>query len=430
MQPIRGRGRRWSLVVLVAGAMLLSGSPASAATAPPDAWTSEWGGAAKAGVNAGERTLTASRAPALAQAWQFNAGSVRGPAGEYYHGAGVAPAIVGGVIYHPLSPTNLNERGRLEATSARTGARLWSVPLPANAPNTGRSYGIGQTVVGDLVLIPYSGWHQPAGVVAVSISKRAVVWSRSIAGTDGADELALNLVADQWRAYLLAGEGVTAFRLGDGARLWQVRSTTYFTGIAAAGGTLFTTSYRDGLTVWDGPTGARRWTAAGAASGPVVASGRVFASTGAGLAAWNAVGCGKPTCAPLWTTPVPGATETQIGGADGATIFVTATISEDSGPNTGRIWRFSAATGQRQWTGPVLPMSPTRPIRVADTVWIVSGATTLVGWSVNATRPAPLRTLPEPPNAVGLPQGIGAAGGTLVAQVNSGAMTAFRIPGT
>jgi outer membrane protein assembly factor BamB len=154
----------------------------------------------------------------------------------------------------------------LVASSATTGAELWSTPLPAR-PGTGRSYVFGQAISGNLVVVPYTGWHESGGLVAVNRSTRTIAWtaSRPAASPPAGDNTVGGpVVVDGGRAYLQAGEdAVVAYRLSDGALLWQDLRPDYVTGVAAANGQVVTTSDDGGLVVYDGATaracGPRPW---------------------------------------------------------------------------------------------------------------------------------------------------------------------------
>ena len=130
------------IAFLVVPCSILLAAPAGAAT-PPDQWTSEYAGGANTSTNSGEQLITSSTAPQLTQAWQFSNGATF-----------VAPAIVNGVVYHVANAGNALVPAQFIALSARTGAQLWSTSLPTDV-----WYYRGQTIVGNIALLPFEGLH-------------------------------------------------------------------------------------------------------------------------------------------------------------------------------------------------------------------------------------------------------------------------------
>jgi|GEM_PF-1616400 len=424
---------RAALAATCAAVLALSlAGPASAAP-PPDRWLSTLGTAGGTSTNAGEHVLTPATAGSLAVRWQL-AEPTSGGLPEY--GGYAAPSVLDGVAYHPYSRYSAPQGGRLVASSVTTGAELWSTPLPAR-PDTGRSYVFGQAISGNLVVVPYTGWHEPGGLVAVNRSTRTIAWSASRPAASppaGDSSVGGPVVVDGGRAYLQAGEdAVVAYRLTDGALLWQDPRPDYVTGVAAANGQVVTTSDDGGLVVYDGATGARLWSSPWGNGTPVIAGGRIFVSTAGGyVAAFRAAGCGVAVCDPLWTTRVPSAATgtVAVGAADSATVFVSATILSPTGPNTGAVLRLSAVSGRVAWRSGTLRESVSRPVRLGDTVWVLVFGDTLMGWSATATGPGPLRVLKEPDNALGVVAAISGASGSLLVQSWPRTLTAYRVPGT
>lgn len=112
------------------------------------------------------------------------------------------------------------------------------------------------------------------------------------------------------------------------------------------------------------------------------------------MAGTNAADCEHSTCPALWRHQISGAMVGSIGvgGADANTVFVTATIRYPTAERVGVIERLSAVTNKVQWSA-TLPEFPGSPVRIGNTVWLISHADTLVGFSTTATKATPLRSI-------------------------------------
>lgn len=407
-------------VLVVPGLMVLGGS--AGATTPPDQWASEYAGGQNTAANLGEQVITPSTAPQLARAWQVTGGS-----------AFVAPAIVNGVVYHAVNAGNASLPGRFVALSARTGVELWSTPLVPNA-----QYFRGQTIVGNIALLPFEGWHQLGGITAVDLTTRKVLWSRSrppsVSNPGNDDGTGGPIVVDSGRAYLSPGNDVlSAFDIKTGAVLWQIEPPDGWpNGLAAAAGRVYTAGFAGhagpGLVAYDGATGKRLWTSPGLYGIPVVVGGTVLVPSYQGVAAVSAAGCGRTTCPRLWSAGIADANPQGIviGGADPSYLFVAATLVD----NTSRLIRLNTSTGARQWTVHLSHPAGGVPIRAGNTVWLMINANAVRGWSVTATTATPLRTIALPSNSYGIAGGLAAASGSLVVDVWPSTLTAYRVPGT
>jgi outer membrane protein assembly factor BamB len=408
--------------VLVVPGLVAVGGPAAGATTPPDQWTSEYAGGQNTSTNLGEQAITASTAPRLAQAWQVSTGS-----------SFVAPAIVNGVVYHAVNADNASLPGRFVALSARTGAQLWSTALAPNA-----QYYRGQTIVGNIALLPFEGWQQLGGITAVDLTTRKVLWSRSrppsATNPSNDDGGGGPIVVDAGRVYLIASNNaLSAYDIKTGAVLWHMEPPDgWVEGTAAAGGRLYTAgsagSANPGLVAYDGATGKRLWTSPGLYGLPVVVGSKVVVPTYQGVAAVAAAGCGHTTCPRIWSAGIADAEPGTIliGGADPSYVFVTATLAY----NASRLIRLNTATGARQWTVNLSRPSGEIPIRAGNTVWLMINANAVRGWSVTATTATPLRTITLPDNSDGVVGGLAAASGSLVVDVWPRTLTAYRVPGT
>jgi hypothetical protein len=161
---------------------------------------------------------------------------------------------------------------------------------------------------------------------------------------------------------------------------------------------------------------------------PVVAGNYVVVPTAQGVAAVAAAGCGQAVCPRSWSAAITDANPQSIliGGATSSTLFVTATLSD----NTARLIRLNTTTGARQWTVNLAEPSGEIPIRAGDTVWLMANANAVIGWSATATTSTHLRKIALPGNSYGAVGGLAAASGSLVVDVWPNTLTAYRVPGT
>ncbi|MGI8591100.1 MAG: PQQ-binding-like beta-propeller repeat protein [Nakamurella sp.] len=417
-----------SVILSTVGFLVASSVPAGATTTtPPDTWTSAYSGVGNPGTNESEHVITAATASRLKPAWVADQNT-----------EAVAPAIVDGVVYRIVNPGNVHEHGNLQALSVRTGAKLWSVTLPAN-----RSYYYGETVVNQMVLLPFAGYTMLNGITAVDMNTHKIAWnrtrprSRTNPGND--DGTSNPLVVNRGRAYVYGNTVLSAFNVYTGAIVWRREVTGYIQGIAASGDRVFTAGFHGsnppaGLNVYNGESGALEWTAPNAYHDPVVVGSRVIVPNDERVSAFATAGCGQPTCAPLWTTKIGNAYPPwlSIGGADAHTLFVDGP-SEGSTPLT-TLQRLSTTTGKLQWQV-TLPdsYSAVPPIRAGNVVWETVDphqTETLMGWSVTATTATPVASIQVQPHDNGDDGSLSAADGTLIVSNLNSSMTAYRIPGT
>jgi outer membrane protein assembly factor BamB len=423
-------------VLLVAAAMAVTvvaptGSSPSAAAAGVDAWPSAFGGPANTTNNPGESVLTAANASRVQQAW----------VAKQEMGSETAPTVVNGVVYYFDNPTsNAALSTRLVAASARTGARLWSLLLPA-----GQAYMGGMTVAGDVAVMGYQGHRKRAGITAVNLTTHRVAWNRALPALPAeyswlANWLPGQVVADSTRVYIAGGStDLAAFRLSDGAPLWSLPMKVPFesANIAVANGVVYGTPTSGGkVTAYNAATGRRLWTAPGGRSIPVVAGGRVFTTSFSEVIAVNAAGCGRSTCPALWTRAIPDVLQwsLEIGGADAQTLFAVYTAG-----STGRMVRLSAASGAVQWSAAIGEGVTGVPARGADVVWVLSYVHTwtaagdlyrLQAFPATGSSTRALRTLNLPAGLGNSDMDIAVASRTVFVQAWPQTLTAYRIPGT
>lgn len=418
----RVRALRSALTAVLLAPLLVvsSGGSAAAATAAPDQWLSEYAGGQNTSTNAGEQLIGTATAAKLAQAWQVTNG-----------GTFVAPAIVNGVVYQAVNSGDGTVTSSFVALSAKTGQQLWSTLLEPTA-----RYYRGQTIVGNVALLPFEGWHELGGITAVDLTTHRVLWSRSRpqSTTDPSSDDGTGgpIVADSGRVYLIAGDNdLSAYDIQTGGLLWHLDPSVSIRGFAAAGGRLYTGGYPNypgpGLTTYDGATGAQLWTSPGLYGIPVAVGNTLLVPTAGGVAAVAAAGCGQAVCPRLWSAGIADAYSESIliGGADQNTFYATASLVD----RTARLIRFSTTTGARQQTINLAEPSSEIPIRVADTVWLMANADEVIGWSATGTSSTPLRRLYLPSNAEGVAGGLAAASGSLVVDVWASGLVGYRVPG-
>lgn len=414
---------RWSMagvvaVMVASVAVAAPMSPAAAADAP-DVWSAPFGDQGNSGVNAGETALDPKTAPNVSARWsRTDAATVDAP-----------PAVVDGVGYQVVNPAATTEPARFQAFSVATGTKLWTLTLPTD----GR-YRRGVSVVGSVAVMPFDGQTKSAGVTAVGLTSRRVLWSKKQAtagdpASGGNAKKSGPVVVDFARVYMLgATNTVNTFDLVDGSAQWRVETTSASAlpwGIALYGDAVYTGGAA-GVIAYDSETGARLWKAPGVGA-PVATGGRVITAAGSRVVAVAAAGCnGRTTCSALWdvTLPYPNMSGTAIGGVDGVNGYLVYT---DTVRDTGGLVRFGAVTGKVLWRAPVAP-GAVRPVRGASTVWTVAGGNTLLGFSVKATASSPLVSILEPAALRGAGQRLGIAAGTVFVRSNSRQLAAYGLP--
>ncbi|MDH2442397.1 PQQ-binding-like beta-propeller repeat protein [Amnibacterium sp. CER49] len=426
--------------VLACAVPLLLASPAGATTV--DQWTASSGDSGNAATNAGETVITASRASQVHTAWTSTLRS----ATPY------APVVLGGVAYRVLTTGNTNDPSTFMATSAKTGAKLWTLALPGGA-----DYIQGMTATSSKVLISFIGSTHPGGVLAVDTAHHSIAWrsalpASTIAGVDAS--YPERPCTDGLRVYVPGSSNViNAYRLTDGALLWKAPITFNSSGVQnrvdglAVGNGFVFTSGEEGVIAYNSGTGKRSWRSAkGTWGAPVVAGGRLLASSVTGIEALPAAGCGTSTCNPLWSTSVSAAdyTGATISAADASSVFLTYRTTRAGGPTAcasgyiGHVARLSASTGHLQWTTSVGDFT-TGLVHGGSTIWLFNEylnsscvyAERILAYSAAATTATPLARLDLPSSYGGYPQTLAIADGTLFGQTWAGGrLVAYRIPNT
>lgn len=406
------------VAVMVASIAVAVPMSRAAAADAPNVWSAPFGDQGNSGLNAGETALNPTTAPNIGARWsRTDDATVYAP-----------PAVVDGVGYQVVNPAVTTEPARFQAFSVATGKKLWTLTLPTD----GR-YQRGVSVVGSVAVMPFDGQTKSAGVTAVGLTSRRVLWStrQATAGdpaSGGNAKKSGPVVVDFARVYMLgATNTVNTFDLVDGSAQWKVATTAASPlplGIALYGGVVYTGGTA-GVIAYDSETGARLWKAPGVGA-PVAAGGRVITTVGSRVVAVAAAGCnGRTACSALWdvTLPYPNMSSTAIGGVDGVNGYLVYT---DTVRDTGGLVRFGAVTGKVLWRAPV-DAGAVRPVRGASTVWTVAGGDTLLGFSVKATTSRPLVTIVETAALRGAGQRLGLAAGKVFVRSNSRQLTAYGL---
>jgi outer membrane protein assembly factor BamB len=412
------------VAVLVIVGVTASGG-ADAATRPPDQWAASSGDAGNSATNLGERTIVAATAHRVGIAWDLDQSIAPEQKGS---------VVLGGVVYTATAKTS-STSANLLALSAGTGRTLWRLQLPADVDADG-----GVAVSGHRLLVSYAGIGIAGGVLAVDLTTRHVVWRaplpRPVPG-------AYNFQAgkpytDGTRVYTTgAGYAVVAYRLTDGHPLWHVVAPPLprynppaIDGMAVSGGFVFVVD-GDGLVALRATSGHRVWKSSTAFGPPVVAAGRVFTSTAAGISAYSAKGCAKSVCHPLWSTTLRDQQDgrwVSLQSADKSSVFVTYATGHTNSNGTcfgnrrGHVARLSARTGGLLWRT-TIGMGAGDLVRGGDTVWFTANLPSgSCDWPDEAivAYPATSATTPKPLVEIRLPehqaagQSLAIASGTLL----------------
>jgi len=142
--------------------------------------------------------------------------------------------------------------------------------------------------------------------------------------------------------------------------------------LTTGGGTLYALDAATGAVQWSATVGS-------SVSRPAVADGVVYVGTGDGrVLAFDAAGCGAPTCAPTWDAPVGGATSGQPAVAGGV-VFVGTTAGSVVALDAAGCGATSCAP---VWSATVGTGAVGSPIVAAGTLVVGTSSTTV------ALRPA------------------------------------------
>ncbi|GAB1644873.1 PQQ-binding-like beta-propeller repeat protein [Krasilnikovia sp. MM14-A1259] len=240
---MRSASMRIVAAALILGTVAAGAVPAQAAAGD---WKQEGFGAARTFSNPNESIITAANVGAARLRW-----SVRLP-GEcgFPPLLPTAPLVAGGRVFVP-------DNTKLGAYRSTTGRLLWSHTWPALLGSAHVAFSSGRLLA---VTTGCTNHGQDNVLLALDPTTGAVRWqARTTAPMR-------SLVADRGLAVVSgssasATPAVTAFRITDGARMWQ-RSGFLSSGVSAGGRILLSRVGAAGLTAVSATTGATLWNAA------------------------------------------------------------------------------------------------------------------------------------------------------------------------
>ncbi|WP_225823244.1 protein kinase domain-containing protein [Streptomyces naphthomycinicus] len=250
--------------------------------------------------------------PLLLASVDLLTGKAAAPFAEFTDFNGVLPenqlvCTAEGVAYVAAGRGKFSDEGFLASQSwylfavdISSGKRLWTTPLPARRPGSGRLYFLSATVVGRRLVSLQEANDGSVRAVARDIRTGAVRWDRPLDGV-GPDRVRQPLAVDDDHLYVGTGR-LRALRLSDGNIAWDTRSgrpgATYgppvvkddFVYAAQKGHGLVGLSGTGGAVMWEerGGQGAQADTTAP----PVIGPNYMYSKRGSELwaIAWNSTG--------------------------------------------------------------------------------------------------------------------------------------------
>ncbi|MGW6982795.1 protein kinase domain-containing protein [Streptomyces sp. NPDC054932] len=206
---------------------------------------------------------------------------------------GDALYLTGGRGPHSMDGFLKEQTWFLLGLDARSGRKLWEVPLPARPDKSGHLHFLSARVVGDhLVLVQQAADGEPRLVVRDARTGKAR-WERPLDGKQPAFSRARPAV-DSRHVYPSAG-GLLALSLADGKETWRFGKespSTQYSPPAVKDGVVHAVQEGGGLVAVDAGTGALRWaekgravTAADLDVPPVVGIRYVYGKGASGLVA-------------------------------------------------------------------------------------------------------------------------------------------------
>ncbi|THA83096.1 serine/threonine-protein kinase [Streptomyces sp. A0592] len=173
---------------------------------------------------------------------------------------GDAVYLVGGRGTHAPDGFAKDQTWFLLKVDARSGAKLWEVPLPGRPDKSSRLHFLSAHAVGNhLVLVQQSAEGEPRLVVHDAQTGRAL-WDKPLDGKQSALSRA-RVAVDERHVYPAAGE-LTAFGLADGKAAWRFQGqapTARFSPPAVKDGVVYAVEENRGMVALDATTGALRW---------------------------------------------------------------------------------------------------------------------------------------------------------------------------
>ncbi|MFE7181784.1 protein kinase domain-containing protein [Streptomyces erythrochromogenes] len=193
--------------------------------------------------------------------------------------------LVGGRGTHTRDGFGKDQTWFLLKVDARSGAKLWEVPLPGRPDKSKHLHFLSAHAAGKhLVLVQQSAEGEPRLVVHDALTGRAL-WNKPLDGKQPALDRA-RVAVDDRHVYPAAGE-LTAFGLADGKPAWRFEGqapTARFSPPAVKDGVVYAVEENRGMVAVDAATGALRWaeksravTSEDLGAPPAVGIGQVYA---------------------------------------------------------------------------------------------------------------------------------------------------------
>ncbi|MFF8263422.1 PQQ-binding-like beta-propeller repeat protein [Streptomyces virginiae] len=173
---------------------------------------------------------------------------------------GDAVYLVGGRGTHTPDGFGKDQTWFLLKVDARSGAKLWEVPLPGRPDKSRRLHFLSGHAVGTyLVLVQQSAEGEPRLVVHDALTGRAL-WNKPLGGKQSALSRA-RVAVDDRHVYPAAGE-LTALGLADGKPAWRFQGqapTARFGPPAVKDGAVYAVEEDRGMVALEASNGTLRW---------------------------------------------------------------------------------------------------------------------------------------------------------------------------
>ena len=219
------------------------------------------------------------------------------------------------------------EAATVYAFNASTGASVWTAHT------------------GDWIYSNPTVWN---GIVFVGAADGKLYAFDAASGSTLWTTAALNIIESpsiaDGLAYVGASDGhLYAFDAVTGNPVWTADTGGSNATPAVANGVVYEGGLDDQLYAFDAGTGTLLWIGTGGGSSPAVANGMVYVgdTVQEQLYAFDAVGCGLPSCSPIWTAPTKGIVTAAPAVANGVVY---------AGAWDKYLYAFDAANGARLWT--------------------------------------------------------------------------------
>jgi len=241
---------------------------------------------------------------------------------SYLGGVIDSAAVADGVVY-----VTAKEAATVYAFNASTGAPVWTAHT------------------GDWIYSNPTVWN---GIVFVGAADGKLYAFDAGSGTTLWTTAALNIIESpsvaDGIAYVGASDGhLYALDAATGASIWTADTGGSNATPAVANGVVYEGGLDDHLYAFDASNGTVLWIGTNGGTSPAVANGMVYVGSAVQrqLYAFDAEGCGSPSCSPIWTAPTQGIVTAAPAVANGVVY---------AGAWDRYLYAFDAAQGTRLWT--------------------------------------------------------------------------------